>query len=196
MDDSYFGGFFDGEGSVAVSSWRFGKSYTLRCHVTNTDFTIIKKLHKKYGGNISVEDTQNKNHRDKLTLTWYSDECKRILKIIYPYSVIKKDQIQLALTFPINKTNKPRSKKLIDKQKFIYEELKFMKHKRHIIPDVYKNSKKKKHNMRKTREKLAKDLYAKDNTLTCREIGSKIGVSATMVSKYIKIKRKQTYKKP
>ncbi len=196
MNESYLAGFFDGEGYVGVKSWKFGKSYMLSCHITNTDFDIIIEIQKKFGGIIHIEETQNNNWKDKITLCWNAQDCKDVLRKIFPFLIVKKRQVEMAFLFPFNKRGVKRTTELINEQRRIYEELRFLKMNRPIIPDRFKGGNKRKHEESVRKKDLAQRLYDEDNTLTCREIGEKIGVSAVMISNYISISRKSSYKKP
>jgi len=183
MNEEYVAGFFDGEGSVGVGSWRFGKSYTLFCHIVNTDFRIINEIHNHFGGIIHVESDGIRNHRDKLVIRWNSIKCIEFLKKIYPYLIVKKEQVELAFKFPLNENRDKRTPEMIEKQKKIYLQIKYLKTINYEIPDKLKNSKQKKHIEMIRKKSLSKQLQIQGFSQS--KIGEKLGVSQEMVSKYL-----------
>ena len=183
MDIKYLAGIFDGEGCVMVRSWRFGKSYTLGAFIVNTDYRLIKAIYDSFGGKISGETHIIKNHKNKHIIGWNSIDCIEILKKLNPYLLIKKDQAELALTFPINPHGFLRTDELIKKQKFIYEELRRLKTIRYEAPQEYQFKAKQEHEEMLRKKKLSKQLSIQG--FNTREIGEKLGVSKCMVSKYL-----------
>ena len=99
---AYFAGLFDGEGSVGIRCNTQGRqyySYILRIAITNTHQGIIEQLQNKFAGSIYFLKRYSPAHRQAWYWDLYSRSAFDFLKIIYPYSIIKKPQIELAMKF-------------------------------------------------------------------------------------------------
>lgn len=111
----YVAGFFDGEGccSLIYSKRRPWKSdptktqvgFRFMCGISNTHRGVLEMLHKQYGGNLTPYDSASKRFvHDHYKKVWdwrltSSNEQRRFLAEICPLSVIKKRQIELALSY-------------------------------------------------------------------------------------------------
>jgi hypothetical protein len=100
MNDIWLAGFFDGEGCITSSSvYQKGKyeifpRVYIQISITQKDRNILEKIQNEYGGTIH-KDNKNCFH---LRITGKKN-MKNILLSIYPYSICKKEQIELALEF-------------------------------------------------------------------------------------------------
>lgn len=108
-DWAYLAGFFDGEGCISVQkskSYRNplnpAKYYTVRLSTANTNKDVIDYLEKLWGQKLRVYTRKMSDPRGNRR-PCYHLECDKkdavitFLKGIYPYSIIKKRQIELAL---------------------------------------------------------------------------------------------------
>lgn len=186
MNNSYIAGLFDGEGYVGVTSWQKGRSYMLRCTISNNDLPLLEMVQKECGGKINAKSNTDLKQSNQFHLVWHSENTKIFLRSILPYLISKKEQVELALTFPINPHGKPRSEEMIQKHKMIYDKLKSLKFKKYSIPDKYIGIADQEHQeMLKKKEMSIK--FSKEDGLSTRQIGKKIGVSHVMVARYLKV---------
>jgi hypothetical protein len=98
IQDAYFAGFFDGEGTVSIGKGK--KSlYLLACCIGNTDIEPLKWCGRRYGGKLL--GPHNRGHNHKPAFRWSVDARlgERFLRLIRPYTIIKSARIDLALEF-------------------------------------------------------------------------------------------------
>jgi hypothetical protein len=109
MTPAYLAGFFDGEGSVGIylcgtSAWH------LRVQISqaNTEEAtrLLGSLRAEYGGSISVVNKA----LDRRGLLWQTSgpRAAAFLEVIRPYSILKADQIDVALAYQRNKPQQTR----------------------------------------------------------------------------------------
>ena len=182
----YIAGLFDGEGYVGVASWHNGGSYLLRCTIANMDLNVLQKIEKQFGGKLRIMGFPKGNRRVCFKITWNSKECREFLEKIYPYLIIKKSQVRLALSFPLNDKRGSRTQWLIEKQREIYEELKIMKSVIPEIPKQYTDIASHEHQEMLRKKHLTIQLKKENPNLSMKEIGDKIGVSPAMICNYLR----------
>ena len=98
---SYLAGIIDGEGTITTtkSSGSIG-GLTPLVSVANTDKKLIDWLKENIGGNVTASQPKNKNW--KLKYRWYLYsvlDVSIIIKMIFPYLIIKKKNAHRVLTF-------------------------------------------------------------------------------------------------
>ncbi len=125
----YLAGFFDGEGYIGISKGH-RDSYTLRLALTNSNFKMLQVYEKHYGGKIRVTKKKKDEHH-KIVYQWGIDhvEALKFLETIYPYSVVKRTQIETAIIFQRWHNEVGVIKTLEQKQRaeWIYNKLKELK---------------------------------------------------------------------
>jgi hypothetical protein len=118
---AYLAGIIDGEGTItccrAIQSYYKNSpnkkiyGYRLLCKVSNTDLELLYWIKERFGGRISK---WSNNYTEKATLRgwkkgysidWWTKDATEIVKLVYPYLIIKKRQATLALKFPTNYKN-------------------------------------------------------------------------------------------
>ena len=103
MEDAYAAGLFDGEGYVRVNVWHKPNSTHTRYQVFVglgvTHLPVIQQLQEQYGGGINENRHDLRNPKNRIQFTWnvVSRNANDFLKRIFPYLVIKQDQVALAL---------------------------------------------------------------------------------------------------
>lgn len=113
-DLAWVAGFFDGEGSLNLSlrqhrGGRQGKYWVVRARVANTHGLSIKHLQEIFGfGRIRTMPGQSIRHRPVYEWAVEAKSAEIFLKAIVPYSVTKKEQIQLAIFGADLRRNSPR----------------------------------------------------------------------------------------
>lgn len=116
----YYAGLFDGEGSVGLymmGTKKTGQKYiTLSAKLTNSDSRPLLYLMDTLGGSIENNRASEKNIGWVDVFSWrlYADKAYTFLNWIYPYTIIKKDQIEVVNDFWLyyepfkqNKYNRP-----------------------------------------------------------------------------------------
>ena len=126
----YFAGLFDGEGCIFVGNIN-GKDTlgTLRLSISNKDTRPLKILKELYGGCLS----EDKRKTPSCYVWWVSAlKAKRFIRNIFPFSIIKKEQLIVALKFPTGRRAQNLSnegKKVIREEKLaVWRKLKSMHH--------------------------------------------------------------------
>jgi hypothetical protein len=103
LDDLYVAGLFDGEGYVTVRIWEKPNSKHVRCQIfcgiAMTYRPVIEMLCATYGGNIKQNrhDLRNRKHRIQFQWIAASRQANSVLKRLYPYLVVKKAEVEIAL---------------------------------------------------------------------------------------------------
>lgn len=118
----YIAGFFDGEGCIYINN----KTHRLRVCITNTNYYILKQFKEMFGGSIYKRQLRKlKNNRGycKQIFQWSIEfnNALRFLECIQPYTIVKKEQIELAIKYRnrINPSN--GGKPLSNEEKYIRE---------------------------------------------------------------------------
>jgi len=100
---SYIAGFFDGEGNIAPYKTR-EKWYVLRMTFSNTNMDVINFIKSKIGGHISTFKVVNCKRCYNLSITGMN-RVFVLAKMILPYSIVKKQQLQLIIDYCNNRFN-------------------------------------------------------------------------------------------
>ena len=99
--------YIDGEGCIAIlmkdrkqGRWDW-RAFDLVIRVTNTDHRLPNWCHERFGGKLKLAYKKNYRKAYKACFNWevYGKSCTDILRGILPYSVIKKEQIAIALEY-------------------------------------------------------------------------------------------------
>ena len=100
-------GFFDGEGCALVSNRNNNKFHLLFTTVTQQDPTALHLLKQRFGGNVTPDKTAASNcykRKGGVVLVWRwkasSAIAYQFLKQIEPYTIVKAEQVRVALEFP------------------------------------------------------------------------------------------------
>jgi hypothetical protein len=102
-------GFFDGEGSVFVEiaknkNTRRGIRNLLTASVTQTSTPCLNLFKKYFGGSIaSITPNRRQHMNNSVCYMWRvrSKDALAFLEAIAPYVVVKKEQVELALQYPL-----------------------------------------------------------------------------------------------
>lgn len=113
MSDKLFlawaAGFFDGEGCVLVtisknSECLSGHRAILQASASQTSRPCLEKLVERFGGAVCAQKYRTpKGRRWSVAYQWTvrSEAALDFLRAVQPYSVVKRTQIDLALTYPL-----------------------------------------------------------------------------------------------
>jgi len=100
LSDSYIAGFFDGEGCITSQLTYITGKYekyprvNVQISITQKDRKILEWIQERFLGTIHVHDRDNLCYHLRIT---GKINMGRFLRAIQPYSVVKKEQIELAL---------------------------------------------------------------------------------------------------
>jgi hypothetical protein len=98
---SYFAGIVDGEGTITIAkSTRSIGGLTPLLSVSNTDKGLIDWLTKNIGGKVTIKKPEKAHY--KVGYRWYMYsvlDVSIMLKMIYPYLIIKKENARKVLNF-------------------------------------------------------------------------------------------------
>jgi hypothetical protein len=130
-------GFFDGEGCVRASAASGKKKgYSARCTVANTDPRPISKFHELFGGTVSVRESKMLGQRRSFEWTIQGDELDEFISQILPFSMTKREQLELLLKFrelmpgrgfrKITNSERWKERKRLSKLAFQISELKWV----------------------------------------------------------------------
>ncbi|RLA91572.1 MAG: hypothetical protein DRG20_00915 [Deltaproteobacteria bacterium] len=111
---SYIAGFVDAEGSIYVANT---DTYKLFVTISNTYEPIIEKIASYYEE--SVYDRELKSKKIIYKVSFINQKAKRILKDIEPFLIVKKREARYALQFPLGRSGKKLSDKILEKRKQI-----------------------------------------------------------------------------
>lgn len=111
LTPQYAAGFFDGEGTLSLfyearrvwksDSSRLVRGTTLIVSVANTHLGILQEFKELFKGNVFVNNkARNPNHKPVHSWRIQNTEGKtHFLKTILPYSIVKREQIEIALRY-------------------------------------------------------------------------------------------------
>ncbi len=132
---AYIAGIIDGEGSIGVmkfkpklASGEKSVGYLEYLKVANTDYRLVAWLKDKTGvGCIYAESRKKANHRQ--VYTWHVSSLRfyELLKQVYPYLVIKREQANLIFLFRETRQQRYRQgvpKAVLATRDWYYEEMK------------------------------------------------------------------------
>lgn len=133
-DVAYAAGLFDGEGCVHIGqvSVPTGRRHREQVQIANTDPRPLLWLKDRFGGWIrSAQSASNW----KPAFFWVASgkDGERFLRLIQPYTIIKADQIAVALAF--RETMGSRSVTIFEDREAMSQELRRMKRVAHALPD-------------------------------------------------------------
>ena len=108
-DEEFIGwsaGFYDGEGCILVTSNPAHTRFTLLSSVAQQDPKPLRMLKKRFGGGVNTDISSstgyNRKNGNALIWRWKVSGAKahNFFLAIEPYSITKRSQLQLALTWP------------------------------------------------------------------------------------------------
>ncbi len=111
----WLAGFFDGEGHVSIMKDSKSGNLSIQLGITQNDEYLLALIMLKYrAGNIYSHYNGNKNGRmiDCFVYRINGKEIKQLLEDILPYSVVKRERIEVALRFLVSPSEELREKML------------------------------------------------------------------------------------
>jgi len=128
IEIGYLAGFYDGEGYVGISKGK-RDSYSLSVEIANTNFDMLKIYETKFGGKIRLIKKEEEHYKEKYHWDITNHNALPFLKYIQPFTIVKRQQIDLAIEFQewhnqVKIIKTPEQKK---KAEWYYNTLKDMK---------------------------------------------------------------------
>ncbi len=128
-DLAYLAGIIDGEGSVSIHSTlarRKFQVYVAQVIVVNSNVPLIDWLHSNFGGMVHVKPSSKTGFTGKRqcytwTVTGYT--LDKLLPLVLPYMVVKKQQVDAVIEFRGTFGNALRGRDLPDAVKQLRESL-------------------------------------------------------------------------
>ena len=104
IDIRYIAGFWDGEGTINIHRQKIKNSdkmqHFLYVKVSNTNKEILEKIKKFFGrGIITSNGIPVKGHRKAWQYQASCNNAYKVIEILYPYLIVKKEQAELAMQF-------------------------------------------------------------------------------------------------
>lgn len=120
---AYLAGLFDGEGCIDIPRGK-NESLSLRIHIAVCHEKMIRRLFNEFNGAYFCQS--NQDIRWKILWRWSLGgwRAKYFLRKILPYSIIKKEQILLAIKFPFGKCGIPISEQMNSERLWIRNKIK------------------------------------------------------------------------
>ena len=98
----YIAGIVDGEGCVRIGQSNKRRGFNLSLVITNTCEELINWLAEKLeGAHIYTQKPVKSHHKTHYEVKWFGEVAKRILEMLSPYLIIKREITIVALTFPV-----------------------------------------------------------------------------------------------
>jgi hypothetical protein len=100
----YFAGYFDGEGCITMRSVRSANSYRLTIQATTGCLPVLTAIKSRFGGRVKANAWIDKRpiKTNRQLYLWNLNgiqECHDFLQAIQPFSIEKRPQIDVALTW-------------------------------------------------------------------------------------------------
>jgi hypothetical protein len=118
-EKAYLAGFIDGEGSIGIyPDYRSSRNYRLVLTVSNTNKDVIDWIAnivgEKHSRQVKVKTTKDcpswqgekDRWKDCYSIWFGSGIAQSVLKEVFPYLIVKKQQATIAIEYPIGKYGK------------------------------------------------------------------------------------------
>ncbi len=99
-DLAWSAGIIDGEGYIGtyLARTNTGECWVLKVTVANTNLKMLERLKEIFSdGFINVKKKSKAHHKQQWHWNVCSKKAERVLKLVQPYLVAKKEQVELAL---------------------------------------------------------------------------------------------------
>lgn len=87
LSPEYLAGLFDGEGSVFITN-----ELALRTNIVNTSYPVMKEIYDQFQGSLY-------DRGYAWMASWTRNACLPILTYIHPYLIIKRERVDMALSY-------------------------------------------------------------------------------------------------
>ncbi len=97
--DTYFAGFFDGEGSIMILRRPEGRNYELCTKITQVVPTPLVLMQERFGGSLCLKQPSGRAQRPATQLQLAARASYWMLKALAPFLVVKDTQAWVAMRF-------------------------------------------------------------------------------------------------
>lgn len=98
-EKAYLAGIIDGEGTVTLTCSNRGQYAQPQVSIANNNLKLIRWIRQRVGfGSIITKKPKKPNH--SIAYAWQvnrAGQCKNILKIVYPFLILKRNQAKIVL---------------------------------------------------------------------------------------------------
>jgi len=128
ISPEYLAGLFDGEGCLysAQCGKKGSRNFYLYAALTNTHLPVLKQVQIEYGGSVSrkIDKRRVEIAKARYNLVWSGNrQVEKLLNIIGPYLIIKKEQAELVLNEWLGKAEGVSHVPVTNEQKTLRQEL-------------------------------------------------------------------------
>jgi hypothetical protein len=140
IERAYLAGIFDGEGTISIKEYGSGGRAVAYLTIVTTDFKLNKWLIDKIGEYSSSSRTDHETYRQ--VYNWHSERPAHVLAIllsIAPFSIIKKEHIQIVSRCCVIRLSRPRASSTTKEERDLMHEVRKLQMKRnhnHIPLDL------------------------------------------------------------
>ena len=133
----WLAGIIDGEGSISIHRMNEketigGIRHRLDLSIVNTNKDMILLIQSWFGGSFWIKNKKDTNPNHKTCYRWRIEGLRSvpIIKMVYPYLVIKKSQATIALEFSktlrsiFSDTRNPITNDVLDKRQNLHVQIK------------------------------------------------------------------------
>jgi hypothetical protein len=118
-EKGYLAGIIDGEGAIYIVD---KPNFNLYIEIDNTNELLMTWLGEKLGERVYPRNPIKKTLEGYLVKKQFGirisgDEAKELLKLIYPYLIIKKGHADVALSFPVHTKKLGMSRSMSEKER-------------------------------------------------------------------------------
>lgn len=171
----YIAGFFDAEGYVGVRYSKTTGYHVFQASITNNHKGVLEKIQKVVGGTlIAPKNYGVKAGKIAWVLSLHSKEGITFLDTIYPYLIIKKEQVRVALQYPLNELRLPLTEEMKQTRQSIMDQLKVLKRSYIDVPDDWQSTKKILEDEPIVQKAVALYLGGMETKEVAKELGAKI----------------------
>lgn len=96
---AYYGGLFDGDGSVSVYRSRRSRRYVLSVQITTSFHPVLSYLLNQFGGKVEKNKKSTEVWPELYKYTLVDTAASDLLTWLKPYTIVKANQIDVALEF-------------------------------------------------------------------------------------------------
>jgi len=136
----YTAGFLDGEGYIGILNSNLNsiraktgrKYYGVHVQFVQKDIKVLEWLKKQWGGGGIFPSSFNKNRKgENIYWRWclHSKDAIKLLKEVYPYLRVKKEQAEIAIQFPLKTARRKLPDEVYELRCKLAEKMKILKHK-------------------------------------------------------------------
>ena len=105
IDNAWLAGYIDGDGCISVRRFRRNNSYQymIQVDVSGTNYSLLSEIQKTWGGWLCENKRPKGNRAFQYRVVWGNNKALSILKQVFPFLRLKRDEAALAIDFQKNR---------------------------------------------------------------------------------------------